>query len=188
MAPEREVVITGVGVVSPIGIGREAFWNALCEQRSGVGPIQAFDASRMPVSFGAELRDFDPKLYVKPRKALKVMCRELQTAFSAAALAVEDAAFDASRAVPERIGTIFGSEMLYGDVHDVVDQYRACMIDGQFAFEHWGSQFPLRMNPLWLLKNLPNMAACHVAIALDARGPNNTIVSGVCSPCGKRCT
>jgi 3-oxoacyl-[acyl-carrier-protein] synthase II len=178
MNPSRDVVITGVGVVSPIGIGREAYWQSLCEGQSGVGPLTVFDAGAMPVPFGAELRGFDARQYVRPRKALKVMCREIQTAFSAAMLAVEDAQFDPTKTSPERIGVVFGSQMLYGDPRELADLFQHCLIDGEFCFELFGEQFPSHLFPLHMLKHLPNMAACHVAIALDARGPNNTIVLG----------
>ncbi len=178
MNPSREVVITGVGVVSPIGIGREAFWQSLCEGRSGVGPLAVFDGTSMPVSFGAELKEFDARQYVRPRKALKVMCREIQTAFSAAMLAIEDAQFDPTNTPPDRIGAVFGSQMLYGDPRELVDLFQHCLKDGQFHFGMFGEQFPSHLYPLNMLKHLPNMAACHVAIALDARGPNNTIVLG----------
>ncbi len=178
MNPSREVVITGVGVVSPIGIGRQAYWQSLVEGRSGVAPLTLFDGKSLPVSFGAELKDFDARQYVRPRKALKVMCREIQTAFSAAMLAVEDAELDPTRTVPERMGSVFGSQMLYGDVLELVDLYRGCMVEGQFCYDRFGEQFPSRLFPLYMLKHLPNMASCHVAIALDARGPNNTIVLG----------
>lgn len=178
MNPSRQIVITGVGVISPIGIGREAFWQSLCAGRSGVAPLTLFDARSMPVSFGAELKQFDARQFVRPRKALKVMCREIQTAFSAAMLAVDDARLDTSQSVPERLGAVFGSQMFYGDVHDLEDLYRHCMVAGQFQFQRFGDAFPSHLYPLHLLKHLPNMAACHVAIALDARGPNNTIVLG----------
>jgi 3-oxoacyl-[acyl-carrier-protein] synthase II len=178
MNPAREVVITGLGIVSPIGVGLDAFWSSLAAGVSGVGPITGFAAGQMPVGFGAELKDFDARLYVKPRKALKVMCRELQTGVAAAHLAVEHANFAAGETPPERVGTLYGSEMLYGDVHDVTDLYQASRDHDKFSFERYARAFPSRMNPLWMLKNLPNMAACHVAIAYDARGPSNTIVSG----------
>jgi 3-oxoacyl-[acyl-carrier-protein] synthase II len=178
MDPAREVVITGLGVVSPIGVGYEAFWSSLLQRQSGVGPITLFDARLMPVAFGAELKDFDAKLYVKPRKALKVMCRELQTGVAAANLAVEHAELAPGQVTPERIGTVFGSEMFYGDVQDLVDVYQASREGSEFSFARYAAEFPSRMYPLWMLKNLPNMAACHVAIAQDARGPSNTIVSG----------
>ena len=181
MNPSRQIVITGMGVISPIGIGREAFWQSLCAGRSGVAPLTLFDARSMPVSFGAELKQFDARQYVRPRKALKVMCREIQTAFAAAMLAVDDARLDTSQTVPERLGAVFGSQMCYGDVHDLEDLYRHCMVAGQFQFQRFGDVFPSHLFPLHLLKHLPNMAACHVAIALDARGPNNTIVLGEAS-------
>lgn len=178
MDRSRQVVITGVGVVSPIGIGRDAFWTALSQSQSGVTRLPMYAESEMPVDFGAPLKDFDPKLYVKPRKALKVMCREIQTAFSAAALAVEDAKLAEADTDPDRKGAVFGSQMLYGDIFEFEDLFRDCTVDREFVFENFGGSFPSRMYPLWMLKNLPNMAACHIAIAQDARGPNNTIVLG----------
>ena len=84
MRPAREVVVTGVGIVSPIGIGREAFWSSLMAGRSGVRTFQSFDASGFGVRFGAEVLDFDPKAFVRPRKSLKVMSREIQLGFAAA--------------------------------------------------------------------------------------------------------
>jgi 3-oxoacyl-[acyl-carrier-protein] synthase II len=180
MGLTRQVVVTGIGVVSPIGIGCDSFWQSLCEGRSGVGRITQFDASSMPVPFGAELKDFDPKLHVKPRKSLKVMCREIQMAFAVADMAFSQAGIGAD--VPrERIGSIFGSQMLYGDVPEYADLYRSCMIDGRFEFERFGRQFASNLFPLWMLKYLPNMASCHIAIAHDARGPNNSIVLGEAS-------
>ena len=71
----REIVITGLGVVSPLGIGREAFWDQLQAGLSGVRPITAFDTASLGVRFGGQILDFDPKLYVRPRKSLKVMSR-----------------------------------------------------------------------------------------------------------------
>jgi 3-oxoacyl-[acyl-carrier-protein] synthase II len=146
--------------------------------RSGVARIAHLENSSMPVNFGAELKDFDPKQYVRPRKALKVMCREIQVAFAAADLAVQDSGLAGGQADPDRMGSLFGSEMLYGDVHDTADLFAKCEQDNKFQFEKFGQNFPSQMFPLWMLKNLPNMAACHVAIAHDARGPNNTIVLG----------
>ena len=82
------MVITGLGVVSPIGIGRDAFNASLRAGRSGVRPITLFDASGFPVRFAGEVTDFDPKLYVRPRKSLKVMAREIQFGFAAADMAL----------------------------------------------------------------------------------------------------
>ena len=176
-----DVVITGVGVVSPIGIGKEAFRESLRSGRSGVGPITRFDASRLPVAMGAEIREFDGKQYVQPRKSLKVMGREIQTAFAAASLAMADARLNKEALEPDRTGVVFGSESISGEFSDVEDVYRSCLVDGEFDFRRWGEQAMVQIYPLWMLKYLPNMPACHVAIAYDARGPNNSIVLGEAS-------
>ena len=86
-----DVVITGVGVISPIGIGTDAFWHALLEGESGIRPIDLFDADGLTVRFGGQVPSFDPKLYVRPRKSLKVMSRDIQFGFAAADLAIADA-------------------------------------------------------------------------------------------------
>jgi 3-oxoacyl-[acyl-carrier-protein] synthase II len=176
MVQEREVVLTGVGVVSPIGIGNDAFWNSLQEGRSGVRKLESLQGLGLPIDFGAEIQDFDPKLYVQPRKSLKVMCREIQTAFAASTLALEDAALDRAKIDPDRFGVVLGTEMFYGPVEELQDVYRACMNEGHFRQQRWGQAAMKEMFPLWMLKYLPNMAACHIGIAQDARGPNNTIV------------
>lgn len=174
----REVVITGVGVVSPIGIGCDAFWESLVGGRSGVRPITSFDTTDLPVSFGGEIRDFDPKLYVRPRKSLKVMGRDIQLGFTAADLAMVDAGIAGGSIAPDRFGVVFGGDMIYTDLADLESTFRRCSTDGRFRFEDWADSFMEELYPLWLLKQLPNMIASHIAIAHDARGPNNTIVLG----------
>jgi 3-oxoacyl-[acyl-carrier-protein] synthase II len=177
MVQSREVVLTGVGVVSPIGIGNDAFWTSLRDRRSGVRPLKSTEGLDLPTHIGAEIPDFDAKLYVQPRKSLKVMCREIQTAFAASTLALEDAALDSSKVNPDRYGVVLGTEMFYGPTEELEGVYRGCMSDDhQFHKERWGQVAMKEMFPLWMLKYLPNMAACHIGIAQDARGPNNTIV------------
>jgi 3-oxoacyl-[acyl-carrier-protein] synthase II len=174
----REIVITGLGVVSPLGVGREAFWEQLQAGQSGIRPITAFDTSALQVKFGGQIVDFDPKLYVRPRKSLKVMSREIQMGFAAADLALVDAGLTAGSVEPDRFGVVFGSDMIYADVHDLESTYRRCSASGRFDFEQWGTAAMEELYPLWLLKLLPNMTASHIAIAHDARGPNNSIVLG----------
>jgi 3-oxoacyl-[acyl-carrier-protein] synthase II len=174
-----EVVITGVGVVSPIGIGADAFWHALLAGESGIRPIDLFDSSGLTVRFGGQIPSFDPKLYVRPRKSLKVMSREIQIGFAAADLAMADAAIASDRIEPERFGVVFGNDMIYADLDDLESTYRrARREDGSFAYDQWSEAIHEELHPLWLLKHLPNMTASHIAIAQDARGPNNTIVLG----------
>jgi 3-oxoacyl-[acyl-carrier-protein] synthase II len=171
----REVVITGLGVVSPIGIGAEAFTASLRAGRSGVRPISLFDASGFPVRIGAEVVDFDPKAYVRPRKSLKVMSREIQFGFAAADMAMTAAGLQPGQAEPDRFGVVFGAEMIYCEFDELEAVYRRCIADGGFDFGRWGEAMMSEMFPLWMLRNLPNMVACQIAIVHDARGPNNTI-------------
>ena len=178
MVANHDVVITGLGVVSPIGIGRGEFVRALRDRRSGVAHIQQYDASEFSVRFGAELKDFQPKLYVQPRKSLKVMCREIQAGVSSAAMAVEDARLDTERIDSERFGVVFGCPMLYADMHELADLFRQCSKNGDFDFSEFGQHFPKQMQPLWMLKYLPNMTVSHIGIAHNARAANNSIVMG----------
>ncbi len=178
MVQTFDVVITGVGVVSPIGIGREAFWTALRQGRSGVATIEQLRDTDSPITFGAEVADFDGKQFVTPRKALKVMSRELQTAYAAAALAMGEAGLDPATLDASRFGVVYSSDMLYCDPHELIEPFSKCAEQGKFVMDHWGPQAISQMFPLWMLKYLPNMAACHIGIANDARGPNNTICQG----------
>jgi 3-oxoacyl-[acyl-carrier-protein] synthase II len=178
MQQPQDIVITGVGVVSPIGIGCEPFWESLAAGTSGIRPIDLFDSSSLRVRFGGQVPDFDPKLFVRPRKSLKVMSREIQMGFAAADLAMADAGLAAGHVDPERFGVVFGGDMIYADLEDLERAYRRAVVDGRFSFPAWAEAIHEELHPLWLLKHLPNMAASHVAIAHDARGPNNSIVLG----------
>ena len=106
MAEPNDVVITGLGIVSPIGIGREAFEQSLRDRKSGVRRITRFDTTHLAVQIGAELQDFAPKLYVKPRKSLKVMSREIQTGVASATLAMEDASLSGDQLDTDRFGVV----------------------------------------------------------------------------------
>lgn len=177
----REVVITGLGVVSPIGIGRDAFWDSLRHGHSGVRTLDWLATGGYPVTFGADVVGFEGKDYVQPRKALKVMCREIQMGFAAASIAMKDAQLAAGAVEPDRLGVVYGSEMFYVDMQDQDSAIRESLEDGQFSMRRWGEHGMQQMYPLWMLAYLPNMVACHVAITYDSRGPNNTIVLGEAS-------
>jgi 3-oxoacyl-[acyl-carrier-protein] synthase II len=182
MMPERDVVITGLGPVSPIGIGRDPFWAALAAQRSGVAIADSLVQIGFPVTIGGEVKDFDGKEFVTPRKSLKVMCREIQLAYAAAILATRDAGLAPGTIDPDRFGCVLGSDMYYFELESVEEIFRSAIDEHGFDFDRWGPNFPSKVFPLWMLKYLPNMAACHIGIALDARGPNNTITLGDASP------
>lgn len=171
-----DIVITGMGVVTPIGIGRDEFWSSLEVGRCGIEPLNEPTDSHSPLYVGATLKNFDAKQYVTPRKALKVMASELQTAYSASRLAWLDAGLSEGDVDPDRVGVLFGAETFGGDVADLVDAVKTCTENGRMNAERWGQTFAKCIGPLWMLKSLPNMPACHVGIAVDARGPNNTIV------------
>jgi 3-oxoacyl-[acyl-carrier-protein] synthase II len=173
--PPEDALVTGVGVISPIGTGRDRFWDSLCAGRSGVGPIRRFDPAALPVRIAAEISDFDPKTYVRPRKSLKLMARDSQLGVAASVLACEDAGLAPGEVAPERFGVILGADRIAGSLEDSESLYRPCMPDGRFEFNRWGSDGISGGFPLSFLKVLPNMIAAHVSIAHDARGPSNTI-------------
>ncbi|MFM9010995.1 MAG: beta-ketoacyl synthase N-terminal-like domain-containing protein, partial [Planctomycetota bacterium] len=156
MASPDDIVITGLGVVSPVGVGRQAFWEAVVAGRSGIGPITGFDASGLAVRFGGQIVDFDPRLLVRPRKSLKVMSRDIQLGFAAADLATADAGLAPGCVAPERFGIVFGSDMIYADIEDLESTYRRAAEGGRFEYPRWAEAIQQEVHPLWLLKHLPN--------------------------------
>ena len=190
-----DVVVTGIGALTPVGIGIDAFWQSL---RAGVSGIRSLedrddDGPKPPVGWrqspqagcwiGGPIVGFDAAQFVRPRKALKVMGRELQTAFAASQMAMDQAglpsAIDSGVIAKESVATIFGSQMLYGPASELLDAVRHSMnADRDCDITQFGSAAMRDIMPLWMLKYLPNMAACHVGISIGALGPNNTIVSG----------
>jgi len=172
----REVVITGAGAVTPIGIGYEAVKRAMAAGQSGVRRLSTFDSDEFPVRVGAEVVGFDPKQYVVPRKSLKVMSRSIQLAFASAQMAVEHAGISRETVDPERFGVVYGADMVHIQPEELINAFRHSIAEGRFQFSRWDERALREMYPLWMLRYLPNMPACHVAIAQDARGPNNTIV------------
>ena len=182
----RQVVITGLGLVSPLGDNLDEFWSALCEKRSGVGPLTSVPEDAFPVSFAAEatgfrghIDDFGPlgKDQKKAiRKGLKVMCRECQMGVSVAQKALSHAGLESGNFEPERTGVAFGSDYMLTLAEEFTEGVLHCLSDeGEFDFRRWPLDGMPKMSPLWLLKYLPNMPASHVAIYNDLRGPNNSL-------------
>jgi 3-oxoacyl-[acyl-carrier-protein] synthase II len=179
MAEDREVVITGVGSVCPLGVGNQAVFHALSQQHSGVKSIPEWSETELPTRFGAPITDdFEPKQLIRPRKSLKIMCREIQMGVASATLALEHAGLEAEQIDSDRFGVVYASELFFGDLSEIEPVFRQCCEEGKFEFDKWGEQAMKHLYPLWMLKYLPNMAACHVGISHDARGPNNTITLG----------
>ena len=183
----RRVVITGLGPVSAHGLGIEPLWSALCEGRSALAPIRAFDARGFRAASGGELpegfdvKDLVPKSY---RKATKVMARDIEIAVGGALKAVTDAGLRTRGTDPDTQPTIppdrFGCHIGAGLIAADLDELTAALATskdraGKFDPGHWGQQGMQELTPLWLLKYLPNMLACHVTIIHDCQGPSNTI-------------
>ncbi len=182
------IVITGIGLVSPIGIGREIFWANLQAGKSGISRVDGYSCTATPGQLAAEVKDFDdstprdlfPK---KQRKSAKVMCREIQFGAAAAILAVEDAGLDLEAIESERMGVEYGANLMYNDPEDFsVPGKNTTGEFGKFDFKHWGDKGLASMEPLWMLKYLPNMPACHIGIFTDSRGPNNSVTLDEASP------
>lgn len=171
-------VITGVGVVSPVGIGTDKFWSNLMAGRSGIDFLRAFSGDDLPCRLAAEVQDFDPlQLLHSRKKFLKVMSRDIQLGVAAADLAMDDAILTAGDVDPERLGVCFGAGRMSTTPQELVAAVAQCSEEDQFEYTRWGEDSMGRIAPLWLLRQLPNMASCHVSIEYDARGPNNTITS-----------
>jgi 3-oxoacyl-[acyl-carrier-protein] synthase II len=176
----RRVVVTGIGVVAPNGIGREIFWTACLNGRSGIGPIRSFDARNHPVQVAGEIQNFNPAplLPADSRKQIKTMARAAKFGIGASALAIQDSGLDLSVENPERIGVVMGTGVVPVDLGELAPMLaRACESETFDATRLPTADGNSPLFPLWLLKHLPNMAAAHISMAFNCQGPNNTIVT-----------
>jgi 3-oxoacyl-[acyl-carrier-protein] synthase II len=175
----RRIVVTGIGVVSPLGRTRAEFSDSLRSMRSGVKRIQMFDPSTLSVQIAAEIPDFDPRLYLekKDRKSLKMMARTVQFAVAASRLAVDDSGLTPAEYDPARFGVVFGSSTLPGELTELAPAAVASydISKNEIDLQRWGAEGMFRMQPMFMLNHVPNMATCHVSILHNAQGPNNTI-------------
>ncbi len=184
----RRTLITGLGPMTALGVGIEPLWRGLCEGRSAIRRITRLDPSGFPCQVAGEIADelFEVKTVVPKsyRKATKVMARDIELAVGAAAAVIQDAGLvtkaageDASPTIPaDRFGCHIGAGLIAADA----DELTAALVtsrdaNGDFDLKHWGATGMQNLTPLWLLKYLPNMLACHVTIIHDCRGPSNTI-------------
>ncbi len=175
------ITICGMGVVSPLGIGLDAFWEALSQGRSGVKFRPFLDGKQSPYRIGATIDDFDGKHWIKPRKAMKVMSQPIQFGCAAAQMAIDSAGFCSGDRPADRIAVVVGSNPIYADPPEMALAFAKCRVDGQWDIGNWGDQFSSAVPPLWMLQYLPNMAAAHISIGQDARGPSNSICQENCS-------
>jgi len=190
MAARRRVVITGLGVATPIGIGMDAFWEGLLQRRCGIRRVESFDPSGLPCQVAGELPpfqlgDFIPKNY---RKSAKVMSRDITLAVVSAYHAVVDAGLNTKCIIERgespgppnvdstRFGANIGAGLVCADLNELAGALStAADQQGRFDLRRWGSDGMSNLTPLWLLKFLPNMLACHVTIVHDAQAPSNTV-------------
>ena len=178
---KKKVVITGLGALSAAGIGAEALWRAFHEKKSGIHHVRfGEDASWEPL--GAAIKDFVPENYVTQRKSLKVMARDIQLAVAAGSLAIEDAGLKSAAVEKERFGVIVGSGVLNHEPDELAYCVKNSLDEeGRLDLLKFGGEGLSSLFPLWLLKYLPNMSACHLSILFDLRGPNNSVTAGASS-------
>ena len=160
---KRRVVITGVGPITPIGIGKDAFWENLVAGKSGVGMISQFDTTDFNVKIAGEVKDFDFADY-GDKKEGKRMDRVTQFAVAAAKMAVEDAKLDLNAIDPIRCGVCVGTGI--GGIHTFLEQSLKL-----------GAKGPSKISPFFIPMEIPNMPAGQIGIALGFKGPNTAIVT-----------
>lgn len=165
---KKRVVITGLGVVSPCGIGIDAFWDSVREGRSGISWITSFDASNLYCRIAGEVRNFDPTDYMPAADARRAT-RFSHLAVAAARLAVEDAVLDLGRLDPFRVGVVFGTSV--AGLAAVSEDIYAGFVER--GLSHCG--------PTDCVETTPHAATAHVIIALRVKGPNASTATGCCA-------
>src|SRR6188508_1858423 len=154
----RRVVVTGVGLVSPVGMGTQANWDALCAGTSGIGPITRFDAAAFSTRFAGEVKNFDPLQFIE-KKELKKMDIFIQFAVAASQYAMDDAKLVIDEALAPRIGVFIGSGI--GGFTTIEEQHSAYLEGG-----------PRKISPFFIPSAIINLAAGQVSIRFGAKGPN----------------
>ena len=161
----RRVVVTGVGLVSPVGIGTEANWDALCAGQGGIGPITKFDPSQFSARIAGEVKGFDPLRFVE-KKDVKKMDVFIQYAIAASQFAMDDAALSVTEDISTRVGVFIASGI--GGFSTIEREHKALLEGG-----------PRRISPFFIPAAIINLAAGQVSIRFSAKGPN----SATCTAC-----
>jgi len=161
--PIRRVVVTGVGLVSPLGIGTEETWQDALAGRSGIAPITLFDASRHAARFAGEVKNFDPLLWLE-KKEVKKCARFIQFALAATAMAVEASGLQVHEGNATRVGVVIGSGI--GGFEVIEREHRVLIERG-----------PDRVSPFFILSAIVNLAAGQVSVRLGAKGPNSAVAT-----------
>src|SRR5213082_2353025 len=161
---DRRVVITGLGVVTPVGNDLETFWKNLVKGKSGIGRIQTFDTANYDCKIGGEVRDFDPKNFFKNAKDVRRTDRFVQLAMAAAKMSIQDSGVDLEKVNRDRFGTIISSGI--GGLKTLEDQHDILMTKG-----------PSRTSPFTIPMLISNMASGLISMEFGLRGPNLCIVT-----------
>jgi len=159
----NRVVVTGLGCITPVGIGKDAFWSALLEGKSGVGRITRFDPTDFATQIAGEVKDFDATKFID-RKEAKRMDRFTQFAVAAAKMAIEDAKLDLDQEDRARIGTVIGTGI--GGMETLSEQSEVLSKKG-----------PGRMSPFFVPMMISNIAAGQTSITFGLQGPTTTVVT-----------
>jgi len=174
----RRVVITGLGLMTPCGQGWEPYWDAVIKGQSHIKYLSSFTSNDSPSKLAGQILDFDPQDYIKQRKSLKVMSREIQLAVASSQLAIKDAVIDLESINLQRFGISIGTGIINNDLDEMGVAIRNARTDeGQFSMSKFGKEGIRSLYPLWLLKYLPNMPACHISIFHGLQGPSNTVTT-----------
>lgn len=160
---KRRVVVTGVGLVTPCGIGIDNVWNNILNGQSGIGPITRFDITQFDTKFAGEIKEFTPEDYIQP-KEVKKMDLFIQYAIAAAQIAVNDAGLDMGREDSERVGVVVGTGL--GGL-PTIEKYHSVLLE----------RGPGRITPFFIPMLIANEAPGHIAIQHGFKGPNLCIVT-----------
>ncbi|HYA31324.1 MAG TPA: beta-ketoacyl-ACP synthase II [Thermodesulfovibrionales bacterium] len=160
---KRRVVVTGLGLITPLGIGVKPSWEALLEGRSGIGVIGTFDSSDLPVHIAGEVKNFDPLLYIEP-KEVKKMDRFIHFAVAASTMAMEDSGLRVTEENAERVGVIIGSGM--GGL-PAIEHYHKTYLEKGYR----------RITPFFIPMLIVNLASGQVSIKFGAKGPNSAVAT-----------
>lgn len=167
MDNRKKIVITGMGIVCPIGLGLSESWQAAVEGRSGVCPITQFDASLLPTRIAGEVKGFDPIPYIE-YKEIKKMDRFIQFAIAVSDMAIKDSGYKITDENAERVGVVIGSGM--GGLPAIEHYHRIYLEKGH-----------KRISPFFIPMLIINLAAGSVSIKFGAKGPNLSVVTACAS-------
>jgi 3-oxoacyl-[acyl-carrier-protein] synthase II len=161
---KRRVVVTGLGVVSPVGSTVSTAWDAILRGESGIGPVTRFDVSAFPVRIGGQVRDFDVSQYIAPKEARR-MDDFMHYGVAAGVQAVSDAGIDFSKSDPSRCGVICGAGI--GGLWTIETEYS----------EYLKAMSPRKISPFFVPATIINMIAGHLSIRYGLKGPNLGVVT-----------